>query len=130
VDDVRVPVRMPGASLEQAEASLSLSSMTKCVKPLRHLATSSTKSSKWSVMIGRAGTRSDLVAVSQSKCLSGLAHFVIYDVASMKHRSTPAVSPGPRCAAESPPHRTSPGHGLGLTTPSASASDKGLRFRV
>jgi hypothetical protein len=29
--------------------------MTKCVKPLRHLATSSTKSSKWSVLIGRAG---------------------------------------------------------------------------
>ena len=33
--------------------------MTKCVKPLRHLATSSTKSSKWSVLIGRAGTKSD-----------------------------------------------------------------------
>ncbi len=30
-------------------------SMTKCVKPLRHLATSSTKSSTWSVLIGRAG---------------------------------------------------------------------------
>ena len=30
-------------------------SMTKCVKPLRCLATSSTKSSKWSVLIGRAG---------------------------------------------------------------------------
>jgi len=29
--------------------------MTKCVKPLSHLATSSTKSSKWSVLIGRAG---------------------------------------------------------------------------
>jgi hypothetical protein len=27
-------------------------STTKCVKPLRHLATSSTKSSKWCVMIG------------------------------------------------------------------------------
>jgi len=34
-------------------------SMTKCVKPLRYLATSSTKSSKWSVLIGRAGTKSD-----------------------------------------------------------------------
>jgi hypothetical protein len=33
--------------------------MTKCVKPLRHLATSSTKSSKCSVLIGRAGTKSD-----------------------------------------------------------------------
>ena len=33
--------------------------MTKCVKPLRRLATSSTKSSKWSVLIGRAGTKSD-----------------------------------------------------------------------
>jgi len=33
--------------------------MTKCVKPLRHLATSSTQSSKWSVLIGRAGAKSD-----------------------------------------------------------------------
>jgi len=32
------------------------SGMTICVKPLGHLATSSTKSSKWSVLIGRAGT--------------------------------------------------------------------------
>jgi len=31
--------------------------MTKCVKPLGHLATSSTKKSKWSVLIGRAGTK-------------------------------------------------------------------------
>ena len=31
--------------------------MTKCVKPLRHLATNSTKQSKWSVLIGRAGTK-------------------------------------------------------------------------
>jgi hypothetical protein len=29
--------------------------MTKCGKPLKHLATSSTKSSKWSALIGRAG---------------------------------------------------------------------------
>jgi len=34
---------------------LTLKYMTKCVKPLRHSATSSTKSSKWSVPIGRAG---------------------------------------------------------------------------
>ena len=27
-------------------------SLTQCVKPLRHLATSSTQSSKWSVLIG------------------------------------------------------------------------------
>jgi hypothetical protein len=33
--------------------------MTKCVKPLRHLATSCNKSCKWSVLIGRAGTKSD-----------------------------------------------------------------------
>jgi hypothetical protein len=52
--------------------------MTKCVKPLRHLATSRTKSSKWSVRIGRVGTKSDKVALSQIQCLSGLAHFVIF----------------------------------------------------
>ena len=34
-------------------------SMTKCVKPLRHLLTGCTKSCKWSVLIGRAGTKSD-----------------------------------------------------------------------
>ena len=34
--------------------------MTNCKKPLRHFtATSSTKSSKWSVLIGRAGTKAD-----------------------------------------------------------------------
>jgi uroporphyrinogen-III decarboxylase len=32
--------------------------MTKCVKPLKHVATSSTESSEWSVLIGRAGTKS------------------------------------------------------------------------
>jgi hypothetical protein len=31
-----------------------LRAMTKCVKPFGHLATSSTVSSKWSVLIGRA----------------------------------------------------------------------------
>ena len=36
-----------------------LSGMTTCVEPLRHLATSNTKSSKRSVLIGRAGTKSD-----------------------------------------------------------------------
>jgi len=51
--------------------------MTKCVKPLRHLETSSSKSSKWSVLFGRAGTKSDYVALSQTKCLSGFTHFVI-----------------------------------------------------
>jgi hypothetical protein len=51
--------------------------MTKCVNPLRHLATSSTESSEWSVLIGRAGTKSDYGALSQTKCLSGLPHFVI-----------------------------------------------------
>jgi len=50
--------------------------VTKCVKPLRHLETSSTKSSKRSVLISRAGTESDC-ALSQTKSLSGLAHFVI-----------------------------------------------------
>jgi len=34
------------------------STMKKCVKPVRHLATSCTKSSKWSGLIGRAGTKS------------------------------------------------------------------------
>jgi hypothetical protein len=33
--------------------------MTQCVKPLRHLATSSTQWSKWSVLMGRAGTKTD-----------------------------------------------------------------------
>ena len=47
------------------------------MKPLRHLAASSAKSPKWSVLIRRADTKSDLVALSQTKCLSGLAHFVI-----------------------------------------------------
>jgi len=52
--------------------------MTKCVKTLhRHLATSITKSSKWSGLIGRAGAKSEQVALSQTKCLSGLAHYVI-----------------------------------------------------
>jgi hypothetical protein len=36
--------------------------VTKCVKPLRHLATSSTKSFKRSVLIGRAGNMSGYVA--------------------------------------------------------------------
>jgi hypothetical protein len=47
--------------------------MTNCVKPLRHLATSSTKSSRWSVLIGRAGrlsTKSHLM----SKWFHALCH--------------------------------------------------------
>ena len=62
---------------ERCVASYLKSYILWCVKPLRHLATSRTKSSKWSVLIGRAGTKSDSVALSQTKCLSGLAHFVI-----------------------------------------------------
>ena len=52
----------------------------KCVKPLRHLATSSTQSSKWSILIGRVGRRSTKsydVALSLTKCLSGFTQFVI-----------------------------------------------------
>ena len=47
--------------------------ITKCVKPLRHLATSSTMSSKWSVLIGRG----DDLAPSLTNYLSGFTHFVI-----------------------------------------------------
>jgi hypothetical protein len=43
----------------QSRDYLSVSGMTKCVELLRHLATSSTKSSNWSVLIGPAGTKSD-----------------------------------------------------------------------
>jgi hypothetical protein len=50
--------------------------MTQCVKPFRRLATSITKLSKGSVLIF-ARTKSDQVALSQTKCLSGLAHFAI-----------------------------------------------------
>ena len=33
--------------------------MPKCMKPIRHIATSSTRSFKWSVLIGRAGRPSN-----------------------------------------------------------------------
>ena len=48
-----------GHTREANAARVSGNNMTKCVKPLRHLATSKTKSSKWSVLIGQAGTKSD-----------------------------------------------------------------------
>jgi len=47
--------------------------MTKCVKPLGHLATSSTKSSKWSVLIGLAG-RLSTKSQQVSKWFGALCH--------------------------------------------------------
>ena len=47
--------------------------MTKCAKPLRHLASSSTKSSRSTNQNAPFGR----LALSLTKCLSGLAHFVI-----------------------------------------------------
>ena len=57
-EDVHRPLRRARALLRRRHhepAGKALSDMTKRVKPLGHLATSSTKSSKWSVLIGRAG---------------------------------------------------------------------------
>jgi hypothetical protein len=65
-----------GICVETASCQLTAHVMTQCVNPLRHLATSSTKSSKMSVLIGRAGTESDSVALSRTQCSSGLADFV------------------------------------------------------
>ena len=44
------------------------------MKPLRLLATSSTKSSKWSVLM----VERDDSALSLLKCLSGFTHYVIF----------------------------------------------------
>jgi hypothetical protein len=44
-----------GRACQTLPTTSSSAFMTKCEKPFRHLATSSTKSSKWSVLIGRAG---------------------------------------------------------------------------
>jgi hypothetical protein len=49
---MRVALKTQVAPLRDRQG---LTDMTKCVKPLRHLETISTKSSKWSVLIGRAG---------------------------------------------------------------------------
>jgi hypothetical protein len=51
----------PGAARTSQKGTLPYcqvrSGMTKCVKPFRHLATSISKSYKWSARIDRAGTK-------------------------------------------------------------------------
>jgi len=52
-------LKQQGGTVVSAIVRWVLPDMTKCMEPLRHLAKSSTNSSKWSVLIGRAGTKSD-----------------------------------------------------------------------
>ena len=75
--DVESPPPLPRVCKSIHPEGQSCSDMTKCVKPLRHLATSSNKSSRstnQNAPFGRLSTKAHL-----TKCLSGLAHLVISD---------------------------------------------------